>query len=141
MTLINLFLFHLLFHPYFCFFLLLSLSTTVACVLFWLVVCMLLSYWLSVISLSFLCSLNQVSAFVGRGRIASEERLVHLSFTYGVWRGLACNFLTFITSLFIYCDIWYSKIAHVRGRGKGQVVAHLSLIEKVRDSCNDKRNV
>ena len=39
-----------------------------------------------------------------------EERLVllkpvvHLSFTYDVFRGLLYNYLTFITSLFIYCE-------------------------------------
>ena len=54
---------------------------------------------------------NLSSTFVGGGRIIpDEERLVllkpvvHLSFTYGVLRGLEYDFLTFIISLFIYCS-------------------------------------
>ena len=59
---------------------------------------MLLSYWLFVICLAFLCLLSMASAFVGAGCVApDEERLVvlkpvvHFSFTYGVLRGLVCN--------------------------------------------------
>ena len=37
------------------------------------------------------------SAFVG-------EAAVHLSFIFGVLRGLLYNYLTFITSLIIHCD-------------------------------------
>ena len=55
--------------------------------------------------------MSQASAFVGVGRIApNEERLVlskpveHFSFTYGVLTGRLYNYLTLITSLFIYCD-------------------------------------
>ena len=65
---------------------------------------MLLSYWLFVISLVFLCLLSLASVFVGVGRIApNEERLVlskqavQFSFTYSASRDLLYNCLSLIT--------------------------------------------
>ena len=56
---------------------------------------------------------SMASAFTGGGCIApDEERLVllkpvvHLSFAYGVLSGLKYNYLTFISSLFIYCNTY-----------------------------------
>ena len=84
----------------FCFFLFLSLSTSVACVLFWVGACMLLSYWLFVISLAFLGFFSLTSAFIGGECIAPGEEkfvlsksVVHFSFKYSMLRGLVYHYL------------------------------------------------
>ena len=38
-------------------------------------------------------------------RLVLSKSVVQFSFTYGVLRGLLYNYLTLITSLFIYCEI------------------------------------
>ena len=55
-------------------FLFLSHSTSMVCVLFWLVVYILLSNWLFIISLAFLCLLSLASAFLGIGCFEPGEK-------------------------------------------------------------------
>ena len=80
-----------------CFFLFLTLSISEALALFWVVVCMLLSYWLFIISLVFLCFAQ--SAFCFRG-----SRLLC------TWWRKACLFETsckvFIL-LMVYQEVFY----------------------------------
>ena len=40
-------------------------------------------------------------------RLGILKPIVHLSFSYDVLSGLMHNYLTFITSLFIYCEILF----------------------------------
>ena len=70
-----------------------------------------LSYWLFVNSLAFLCLLSLASASVRVGRIAYDEESLFLSepviqfcFTDGVLKGLLYNCYPLITSSVIYCE-------------------------------------
>ena len=76
------------------FFHFLSLLTSVACVLLWLVVCMLLFYWLVLISLTFLYFAQSGFCFCGSSSHCTWWRkacffkpVVQFSFTYGVSKG------------------------------------------------------